>query len=230
MGFTLNILVLWSQAETPGHFLRSFPNRQTTHLASPLSHNLTGLWYLWIWQCQLPSLVKRESHRKGYKGHFLCWVLPRSGTQPQPANHQPRMLTNVSIFLFYQPVKHCPHDKRIGNSLPTSKAIGIDSKEDVSGMVCKLPVERRKRSNAFIFNCQRQCTLYPFQWSCTLNAFNIHECKYKHVKEKTLVENTYMNLMGCQHCSKHFLYVNSFNLPNNLLGRHDSHFTDEKTT
>ena len=157
MGFILNFLVLWFQAEAPGHFLRSFPNRQTTHLASRLPHNLIGLWYLWIWQCQLTSLVKRESHRKGCKGHFLCWVFPRSGTQPQPANRQPRIaykrfLFN-SIFLFYQPVKHCHHDKRIGNSLPTSKATGIDCKEDVSGMVCKLPVERRKRSNAFIFNC-----------------------------------------------------------------------------
>lgn len=97
------------------------------------------------------------------------------------------------------------HDKRIGNSLPTFKAIGIDWKEDVSGIVWKLPVEGRKRSSAFIFNCQRQCKLYPFQWSCTLNAFNIHECKYKHVKENTLVLNTYMNLMVCQHCCKHFL-------------------------
>lgn len=136
-------------------------------------------------------------------------MLPRSGTQPQPADHQPgiaykRFLFN-SISLFYQPVKHCHQDKRIGNSLPTSKAIGIDCKEGVNGMVWKLPVERRKRSNAFIFNCQRQCTLYPFQWSCTLNAFNIHDCKYKHVKEKALVVTTYKNLMGRQHCCKHFL-------------------------
>lgn len=95
MGFILNILVLWFQAEDPGHFLRSFPNRQTTHLASPLPQSYWTVVFMEYDSGQ--HFIGQEGEpQEGCKVTSCAECFSSGGTQ-QPANHQPGLLTNVSF-------------------------------------------------------------------------------------------------------------------------------------
>lgn len=118
MGFISTFLSSDFRQRTQDTFSGLSPNRQTTHLASPPPHNLTDCIYE---HAVVNSPYWSRGRATGKDAKVTSCAECFLGVAPnrsQPTINQ-GLLTNVfnSIFLFYQPVKHCHQDKRIKNSL-----------------------------------------------------------------------------------------------------------------
>lgn len=145
MSFIPNIPVL--QAFTTwGHQTLSQwePRAESTQWASPTHHSPLGfMGFMEGGSGQLMSLVKRKSHRKrckvtSYSEHSLGAAPNRrsANRQPQSDGLQSFPFQFYLPFLLTSQARVTPHrDKKIRNSLPTSKAVFIIRKELLSGTV-----------------------------------------------------------------------------------------------